>query len=293
MARQRKNPSGGKNKNDLKTTVLIVLSCLAVAQIFLFFHAKKQSASGVVRPAIGQTKMVKPKIVPKAVFGSAGKIAFIIDDWGYTMHNCKFLKEIASPLAVSVLPNLRNTDNIMKCANVYGKDIMLHLPLEPYANRDHYPDNYLITTTMKPSKVIAMVDDTLAKMPLVQGVNNHMGSKATEDKELMKIIFKRLKKKGLFFVDSMTAPHHSICGELAREMDLPFASRDVFLDNVNTREEIKKQIMALAKKARKNGHAVAIGHDRALTLQVLKEEIQGLEDQGFEIVRVKTLLKNQ
>ncbi len=293
MARQRKSPSGGKNKNDLKTTVLIVLFCLAAAQTFLFFHAKKQAAPVAVKAAVGQTKMVKPKIVPKAAPGSAGKIAFIIDDWGYTMHNCKFLKEIASPLAVAVLPNLRHTNDIMKCTDVYGKDIMLHLPLEPYANSDHYPDNYLITTTMKPSKVIQIVDDTLAKMPLVQGVNNHMGSKATEDKELMRIIFKRLKKKGLFFVDSMTAPHHSICGELAREMGMPFTSRDVFLDNVNTREEIKKQIIALAKKARKNGHAVAIGHDRALTMQVLKEEIPALEDQGFEIVRVKTLLKNQ
>ena len=293
MPRPQKNPSGGKNKNDLKTTVIIVLFCLAAAQAFLFFHAGKQGALVAVKAAAGQAKMVKPKIVPKAVPGSAGKIAFIIDDWGYTMHNCKFLKEIAAPLAVAVLPNLRNTDNIMKCANVYGKDIMLHLPLEPYANRDHYPDNYLITTTMKSSKVIAMVDDTLAKMPLVQGVNNHMGSKATEDKELMKVIFKRLKKKGLFFVDSMTAPHHSICGELAREMDMPFTSRDVFLDNINTAEAIKKQIVDLAKKARKKGYAVAIGHDRALTMQVLKEEIRTLEDQGFEIVRVKTLLKNQ
>jgi hypothetical protein len=293
MPRPQKNPSGGKNKNDLKTTVIIVLFCLAAAQAFLFFHAGKQGALVAVKAAAGQAKMVKPKIVPKAVPGSAGKIAFIIDDWGYTMHNCKFLKEIAAPLAVAVLPNLRNTDNIMKCANVYGKDIMLHLPLEPYANRDRYPDNYVITTAMKPSKVNQIVDDTLAKMPLAQGVNNHMGSRATEDKELMKVIFKRLKKKGLFFVDSMTAPHHSICGELAREMDMPFTSRDVFLDNINTAEAIKKQIVDLAKKARKKGYAVAIGHDRALTMQVLKEEIRTLEDQGFEIVRVKTLLKNQ
>ena len=292
MVRPRKNPSGGRNKNDLKTTVIIVLFCLAAAQAFLFFHARKQGAPGAIKAAAGQAKMVKPKIVPKAVPGSAGKIAFIIDDWGYAMHNCKFLKEITAPLAVAVLPNLRYTDDIMKCADVYGKDVMLHLPLEPYANGDHYPDNYLITTAMKPSKVIAMVDGTLVKMPLVQGVNNHMGSKATEDRELMKIIFKRLKKRGLFFVDSMTA-HHSICGELAREMGMPFASRDVFLDNINTREAIKKQIMELAKRARKKGYAVAIGHDRALTMQVLKEEIQTLEDQGFEIVRVKTLLKNQ
>ena len=119
-----------------------------------------------------------------------------------------------------------------------------------------------------------------------------MGSKATEDKSLMKIVFKKLKKKGLFFVDSMTA-HNTVCAPLADEMGLAFGKRDVFLDNINTREAITKQIMVLAKKARRKGYAVAIGHDRHLTMQILKEEIPLLEGQGFKFVSIKELLKNK
>ena len=80
---------------------------------------------------------------------------------------------------------------------------------------------------------------------------------------------------------------------LADEMGLAFGKRDVFLDNINTREAITKQIMILAQKARRRGYAVAIGHDRHLTMQVLKEEIPLLEKQGFQIVSIKELLKNK
>ena len=170
---------------------------------------------------------------------------------------------------------------------------MLHLPLEPYVNRDLYPDNYLITTTMKPALVIKLLAETLNKMPLAQGVNNHMGSKATENKPLMTLILKYFKIKKLFFVDSMTSPHHSVCGEVASEVQLPFRQRDVFLDNINTKAEIEKQMAILAQKARRKGSAVAIGHDRELTMRVLKEQIPRLEEQGFKIVRIKDLLRTK
>jgi hypothetical protein len=108
----------------------------------------------------------------------------------------------------------------------------------------------------------------------------------------MKIIFKMIKKRGLFFVDSMTA-HNTVCASLADEMGLSFGKRDVFLDNVNTREAITKQMMILARRARSKGYAVAIGHDRHLTMQVLKDEIPLLAAQGFQFVSIKELLRNR
>ena len=286
-------------KNDLKTTVIVVLFIIVGIQAFLLLQRGKPSVKPVIVVRQEQVRTVPVqapapvRMAKKHPAGSAGKIAFVLDDWGYSMHNCKYLRDIHAPLAVSVLPNLRYSDEIAKCAASSGEVVMLHLPLQPYQNNDRYPDNYLITTTMKPALVSKLLEDTLAKMPLVQGVNNHMGSKATEDKSLMKLIFQHLKKHRLFFVDSMTSPHHSICEETAADMRLPFAQRDVFLDNINTKDEIEKQITALAQKARRKGSAIAIGHDRELTMRVLKEEIPLLQAEGFEIVRVTDLLKDQ
>ncbi|MBI3601549.1 MAG: divergent polysaccharide deacetylase family protein [Candidatus Omnitrophica bacterium] len=288
MAKKGKSSS---HKKDIKTMLVILFLFALVAVVFLFFH--KEKTPPTISSAVAPVKVHKKSMVKKIPPGSAGKIAFILDDWGYHMGNCHYLKEIKAPLAVSVLPNLRHSDDIMKCASVNNKDIMLHLPLEPYHNLDSYPDNYVLTTAMPVHKIEKLLEETLTKMPLIVGVNNHMGSKATEDRALMKVIFQKLKNKGLFFVDSMTAPHHSICGQLADEMQLPFVKRDVFLDNTNTKEAIEKQIRELAQKARRRGYAIAIGHDRSLTLQVIKEDIPILQTQGFEIVHVKDLLRHR
>lgn len=328
MTAKPKRTSG--NKGDLKTTIiLILLTLVAVQSYFLFFKGKKQDAvetkvvktksqpvqsvktpvTTVKKPVGTPTKPVvsapqttvqtvkkAPLAVPVAPTvpaGSAGKIAIILDDFGYTMRNCKYLKEIDQHMTIAVLPNLRHTNDIQECAKSAGKDIILHLPMEPYNNNDHYPDNYLLTTTMPAAEVNRLLEDTLNKMPLIIGVNNHMGSRATEDKALMRLIYKQIKKRKLFYVDSMTSPHKSVCAEVAADMNIPFGQRDVFLDNVNTREAIKIQVNQLAQKARKKGYAVAIGHDRELTLQVLKEELPLLEQQGFTIVRMKDLVKTK
>ncbi len=301
MVKKKKTPSG--NKTVIKATVIIILVFLLVAGVFLLFNQPKKEQPVVKpkppvirvvpKPVAVPVKPKKPVVVEKLPVGKGAKIAFVLDDWGYRMSNCHYLKEIKAPLAIAVLPNLRHSDDIMKCADVYNKDIMLHLPLEPYINRDPYPDNYLITTKMSRANVEKLINETFKKMPLIIGVNNHMGSKATESKSLMKIVFKKIKEKGLFFVDSMTAPNHSICGELADEMNVPFAERNVFLDNVNTKEAIEKQFVDLAQKARRKGYAIAIGHDRTLTMQVLLEQIPILQKQGFEIVHVQDLLRNK
>ena len=193
---------------------------------------------------------------------------------------------------MSILPGLRHTKDVAECAKRYHKLTMLHLPLEALHNNDFYPPNYIIKTSMSPDLASKIVEDDLNQLPSIEGVNNHMGSKATEDKSLMKLIFKKIRKRGLFFVDSLTA-HQSICAGLADDMGLPFGKRDIFLDNVNTRDAIIKQLVALAQRARRHGYAVAIGHDRHLTMQVLKDEIPLLEKQGFEFVSIKELLKNR
>jgi len=308
MVKKRKS-SGSASSNDTKVAV-VVLGLFTLAILFFWILPKHKAAPKPrpvpVEPAepiemtkpIKRLKPVRPIYIhretsPEPVenlSGSGGRIAFIIDDWGQSTANCRYLKDIPEPIAVSILPGLRHTKDVANCTATNHKLAMLHLPLEALHNYDFYPPNYIIKTSMKPSLASKILDDDLAQLPSIEGVNNHMGSKATEDKPLMKLIFKRIKKQGLFFIDSMTA-HNTVCAALADEIGISFGKRDVFLDNVNTREAIVKQILVLAQKARHRGYAVAIGHDRHLTMQVIKDEIPWLEKQGFQIVSIKDLLK--
>jgi polysaccharide deacetylase 2 family uncharacterized protein YibQ len=45
--------------------------------------------------------------------------------------------------------------------------------------------------------------------------------------------------------------------------------------------------------ARKRGQAVAIGHPFPETLEVLEKALPGLEEQGFELVTIGELLRDE
>lgn len=239
----------------------------------------------------------KPKPVPAVSVKPQRKmppvkayVAIVIDDWGYSTRNCEYLRSIKDPITVAVLPDLPHSNDVMQCAHAAGKEIMLHLPMEAHSNSDEYPADYLLKTDMSPLKIDRLLTSILDKMPFVVGVNNHMGSKATEDKAVMSTVFKQLKYRGLFFMDSRVTSK-SVCASLARQAGLPFASRDVFLDNINERGPIEESLAELARIALKRGKAIAIGHDRSLTLQVIEDKVLWFREQGIELVTVKDYIR--
>ncbi len=308
MAKRKKSITP---KSDTKVVAIVIGLFAAAIILFFIFTKSKESAKENVPTTNGPVEVSAPvennkpaeaelTYTPQPVAeepqenvsGRGARVAIILDDWGQSTISCKYLREIPEPLAVSILPGLRHTKDVANCAKMYHKLTMLHLPLEAMHNYDFYPPNYIIKTSMSPSLVSQIVVQDLDQLPSIEGVNNHMGSKATGDRALMKIIFRIIRKKGLFFVDSMTS-RYSVSAALADEMGLAYGKRDVFLDNLNNKEAIAKQFMVLAQKARRRGYAVAIGHDRPVTMKILKEEISWLESQGIQIVSIKDLLKHR
>jgi len=308
MAKRKKSITP---KSDTKVVAIVIGLFAAAIILFFIFTKSKESAKENVPTTNGPVEVSAPvennkpaeaelTYTPQPVAeepqenvsGRGARVAIILDDWGQSTISCKYLREIPEPLAVSILPGLRHTKDVANCAKMYHKLTMLHLPLEAMHNYDFYPPNYIIKTSMSPSLVSQIVVQDLDQLPSIEGVNNHMGSKATGDRALMKIIFRIIRKKGLFFVDSMTS-RYSVSAALADEMGLAYGKRDVFLDNLNNKEAIAKQFVVLAQKARRRGYAVAIGHDRPVTMKILKEEISWLESQGIQIVSIKDLLKHR
>jgi len=218
-----------------------------------------------------------------------GMIAVIIDDNGYTPDSCRPIRAIRHPIAISILPHLPYSRFVADCAHAAHKEIMLHMPMEPHVWYETYQDDYVLTTDMPPDKIRQLLNSAIQSVPYAQGVNNHMGSKATEDKALMTIFLQELRKRNLFFIDSRVtldsaAPH------LAEQLDLPYAERNVFLDNEADRAYIAGQFEELAQKAHRDGRAIGIGHARPLTWAVMKEQLISLEERGFRIVTISELL---
>ncbi len=287
-----------KKQGDSRNFVIGILLIIVVIETFLLLNPQqkeilKQTPVIATQPIVPVTVSPRPsaaKTVQKKPSSSAGRIAIVLDDWGYHLESCGAIKDIPQPIAVAVLPGLAYSKAIAECAHDHHKVVMLHLPLEPHQYLEHYPSNYIITTNMRQQRVERLLEKNLDEVPFVEGVNNHMGSKATEDRRLMSIVFARLKERKLFFLDSMVTSK-SICRDLAREMQINFTQRDVFLDNKNERVYIENQFAELAKLARRRGFAVAIGHDRPLTLQIVKEQLEKLQQEGFQIVSVEEFLR--
>jgi polysaccharide deacetylase 2 family uncharacterized protein YibQ len=217
------------------------------------------------------------------------KVAIIIDDIGYQIEIAEQIMSLNYPVAISVLPFLPHSQFVAQMAKEKGLTVLLHLPMEPHnANTD--PGKGAIFTTMNEHEIKAKILANLKDIPYVDGVNNHMGSKATEDEFIMRTVLHELKERNLFFIDSMTSPH-SIGYQLSKEMGLKTAQRTVFLDNEQNIDYIRNQVVVLKNTALKYGSAIAIGHPYCNTIDVLKELESIVEPESVEIVPLKELLK--
>lgn len=217
------------------------------------------------------------------------KVAFIIDDLGYETGVAKKIMELEFPVALSILPFLRYSEFIAEEGRKYNQEIMLHLPMEPN-NSDADPGPGVIKSDMSEEEIRQAVRDCILNFPYIIGTNNHMGSKITEDREIMEIVLEEIREYNLFFIDSITTKD-SIAYEVAQEMEIKSAVRSVFLDNENDMEYIKGQMLEVQETALKEGVVIAIGHSRINTFYVLKRMVPELIKAGIEIVPVSELVK--
>ncbi|MFA5350989.1 MAG: divergent polysaccharide deacetylase family protein [Candidatus Omnitrophota bacterium] len=230
---------------------------------------------------------VDRRLTRKAV-PAKGRIAIVIDDWGYNLNNLEIAKEIKQPLTCAILPNLNNSRLLAQELHNLGFEIILHLPMEP--KEKYRLERNTVRVSMDDGEIRNILDRDLASILFVKGISNHMGSRITEDARVSALIMSEAKKRKLYFLDSFVTAK-SACPLLARKIKVRFAKRDIFLDNLDDPSYIKGQIIKLRDLAKKNGQAIGIGHDRRNTLVALKETIPQLIKAGYKLVFVSEVAK--
>lgn len=288
-----------RNRNKLLIPLTgLILLCILVFSIRFFSRAHPRLAGRAGGAAVTRPVPVPvpqpPVALPLPVFSvppGKGKIAIVLDDWGYTLKQVPTLMAIHRPLTVSVLPGLAHSAEVAQAARAGGHEVILHMPMEaldPKAPRERGT----ILTGMPRREVIERMDRSLRTVPSAKGINNHQGSKATSDAALMEIVLQETKRRGLYFLDSYVTKQ-SVCAEVAQRIRIPFARRSVFLDNELSGPAIQKQLMELARVAARRGQAIGIGHDRPMTLEVLRQAVPALEKAGYTLVPVSRLAEVQ
>jgi polysaccharide deacetylase 2 family uncharacterized protein YibQ len=204
------------------------------------------------------------------------RIALIIDDLGYDRDLAISFFQLDLPLTFSVLPIAPHTEAIVQEANIRGRELMLHLPMEPKDYPSFNPGPGALLTNMDEAEIRRTIEAHLSRVTGIRGVNHHMGSYFTERSDKMGIVLRELKKRNLFYIDSRTTKD-TVALEMAKKMGLPSARRHVFLDNELSPKRIRFQMERLLGMARRSGTAIGIAHPHAETLQVLKEYQHRLE----------------
>ncbi len=217
------------------------------------------------------------------------RIAIIIDDLGYQLEVGRRSINLPGPVACAILPSTPRGTSLAEAAFANGKDVLLHLPLEPIS-KDDRSDPGVILMDMSRDKFATTFSAGLKSVPHAIGVNSHRGSLLTRHPGHMGWLMEELQSHGdLIFVDSYTT-HKSVAIQLARESGVPAIKRDVFLDPDRSPETAERAFGRLKELARKNGAAVGIGHPYPSTLALLEREIPKLPNEGIELVSISELV---
>lgn len=204
-------------------------------------------------------------------------LAIVVDDLGEKVEDLEMLMDVGEPLTFSFLPFAAHTKGLAQKAKRRGFEVLLHLPMEPKGYPLENPGKGTLLCSMEEEIIVAETLRALSQLPFASGANNHMGSQFTEDLEKMKVVFRVLKQKGKFFLDSLTTPR-SMAKEAAQIEGLKLYVRDVFLDNDQNADNFHRQWDLLLRKARQKGEAIGICHPRERTMVELRGKVSSLKD---------------
>lgn len=217
------------------------------------------------------------------------QIAIVIDDLGNDRDALERIAGWPYPVAGAVLPGLPGSVDSARRLSSSGKEVLLHLPMEPDGYPDVRPGPGVILRSDTDERITQILTDDLASVPGAVGVNNHMGSAATADTRVMRAVVRVLAQRGLFLLDSRTT-EATVARRVADEASLPAVSRRVFLDAVTNERAIERAYRDLIARAKQDGSALAIGHPHPATLDLLERELPRLADQRVKLVRVSALI---
>ncbi|HTO88889.1 MAG TPA: divergent polysaccharide deacetylase family protein [Thermoanaerobaculia bacterium] len=231
-----------------------------------------------------------PRPSPAPAERTGPSVAILIDDLGND--RAAVARIAAWPFAVAgaVLPDLPGSPAAARALAESGKEVLLHLPMEPHGYPAVRPGPGVILRSQSDAEIERTLEEDLESVPGASGMNNHMGSAATADARVMRAVVAVLARRGLYFVDSRTTGS-TVARDAAEAAGVPSTSRRVFLDDVATPEGVERSFEQLLGRAREEGSALAIGHPHPATLSVLEQELPTLARRGVRLVKVRDLVQ--
>ncbi len=228
---------------------------------------------------------------PPLVREGEAAVSLVLDDTGQSL---ELAQEAAARLPPSVtfavIPNLPASRASAEFLHARGFPVILHTPMEPLEGRRWRATGGMLLVGMDRAEVRRILLRDLGEVPWAEGANNHMGSRATQDRALMRAVMEVLSERGLYFLDSRTTPL-TVAYDEARAAGVPAAFRSVFLDGEDESGAIMAQLDSLVDRSRREGVLVGIGHLRPRTVEALAARIPYWSRRGVRFVPLREVAR--
>ena len=301
-----------KSKKNFSTWLvisLIVISVMAILYAVLFQEEPAVKPPKIIQPKVEKAKPEKEipvihktepvKQKEKIVVAKIEKIplqlkqiSIIIDDIGYDLGPVRELLKIDADITFAILPLCSHSRESAEMLHQARRETLLHLPMEPTSYPKEKPGKGALFTDMNSEELVFQLEKDLAAVPYISGVNNHMGSKFMADEGKLVLVFNKLKKKKLFFVDSRTTAGTK-ASAAAEKVNIQMVSRKVFLDNNRDYNEIYKIVLEAAQNSSEASPVIMIGHPYPETIRAIKDATRALRQKGILVVPVSKLIKGK
>ena len=245
----------------------------------------------VPRKAAGKVPGQRLQPVPSRGAHSGRQIAVIIDDIGRDLRIVEELAGIPVPIAFAVLPRAPHATEAARLLHAAGKEILLHLPMEPHSYPAESPGAGALMLGMDAAEIRERIHEDLTAVPFASGVNNHMGSRFMEDGARLAMVMEELRKRGLFFVDSKTTADSRGMAS-AGQAGVPFVARDLFIDHAPGYAAALESLTGPFRQGRGNGAPVLmIGHPHAQTVKAIRDALSVWQKDGVRVIPVSACLR--
>jgi len=249
-------------------------------------------APGPVPVPLTGTERWRQLAVPMPAGAKAPFVAIVIDDMGLDRRNSARAAAMAGPLTLSFMAYAPDLAEQAAAARRAGHELMLHMPMEPIDARRNNPGPNALLVAQDEAEWRRRLAWSLDRFDGYVGVNNHMGSRFTQDPRGMSVVMSELQKRGVFWLDSHTGPRSAGPGQAAN-FGMAFSGRDVFLDDERDAGGVAGQLAVLERIAQANGDAIAIGHPHSATLDALARWMATAQQRGFSLVPISSIVQRR
>jgi len=213
---------------------------------------------GLPKRGLHEVLLVRGVLPREPAERPAPRLALVLFGFGNDLAGARRVFDLPVPFAVALAPDTKTSSAMFRAAHEKGREVVLHIPLEPVNYPQLNPGPGTLLVTLKPDRATGTMRRWLDQAGPVVGVANHMGSLATQDMTLMGAVYRELKRRHLPFIHVQPAAG-AVCRSLAAELGVIYDEPDAVLDTearAKTPKALDRRWSEIIEQARTREHAV-------------------------------------